>query len=457
MIAIRSRSHKIMIPLLLATAVLSACASVPAQSAASDARPAVPRFTPLRPVVVIPGFGNSKLWDPVEEAWVWGTARNMVHTEYEDDLDLPFDPASGRFGVDHLVPRGGFVGSRGPINIAWRISRGLAKRGAYHPARDGRSSESAGEIHPFGYDFRLSATDNARKLDEFIEGIRARHGDPGLEVDVIAFSAGGMIALTYAKLGTADLDRPETWDAGARAAASKIATLILVASPQEGTGESIRVLVRGEKLVRRAWPPEMMATFPSITEMLPAESHPFVDEEGREIDFDVWDAAAWRELRFGIHAEGTQEAVALRGGDWRDLDRGFRASLERAARLRAALRERPVPDGIGLTALAGGCIPTAERVLLRADRTLAFYPSELREDEAPLEELLFGPGDGSISLKSAIARSGRSELFCRGHQGIASDRDAHDAMLRVLAEGSAAAFEAGANALPLGMESAGTR
>jgi hypothetical protein len=457
MIFAYTRPNKIMHLLLLATLVATACVSVPEPGARPSTHPPAPRFTPTRPVVVIPGFGNSKLWDPVAEAWVWGTPRTMIYTRYDDDLDLPFDSARGGFGFDNLVPRGGFAGSRGPVNIAWRISNGLVKQGSYHWLRSGDLPDDNADIHPFAFDFRLSATDNARRLDAFIDDIRVRHGDPALKVDVIAFSAGGMVALAYAKLGTADLDHPETWDEASRAAASKVATMLLIATPQEGTNESVRVLVRGERIIRRGWPPEMMATFPSIAEMLPEAQFPLVDEDGRPVAFDVWSAADWREFRFGVYSDGVKASLEGRDDEWLAIEQGFRESLARAARLRAALRTRPFPYGVRVTALAGDCIPTAQRILLRADRTLAFYPSELRPGEKGLERVLFGPGDGSISTASATAQTSRSEFFCRGHQGIASDAGAHEAMLTALAEGFPKALDALSGAPSQGMESASSR
>src|SRR5690242_20415703 len=70
---------------------------------------------PPRPVIVVPGFGVTRLYDPVTRQYVWGTPRATVHTKYADDLDLP---AGG--GHDRLVPQG-YVGSRGPVNIGWQL------------------------------------------------------------------------------------------------------------------------------------------------------------------------------------------------------------------------------------------------------------------------------------------------------------------------------------------------
>ncbi len=82
---------------------------------------------PPRPVIVIPGFGVTRLYDPLTRRYVWGTGHATMQTRYEDDLDLPDG------GHDRLVPRG-YVGSRGPVNIGWQITEGCANSDAMCPA-----------------------------------------------------------------------------------------------------------------------------------------------------------------------------------------------------------------------------------------------------------------------------------------------------------------------------------
>src|SRR2546428_7955058 len=122
---------------------------------------------PPRPVIIVPGFGVTRLYDPVTKQYVWGTPRATVHTKYPDDLDLP------ESGHDRLVPRG-YAGSRGPVNIGWQLMEGLRKFGRYTPDRD---------VFPFYYDWRLSARENATKLDEVVDRIRGRG-----KVDILTHS-----------------------------------------------------------------------------------------------------------------------------------------------------------------------------------------------------------------------------------------------------------------------------
>jgi len=379
---------------------------------------------PSRPVIVVPGFGNSRLYDPVDEKLVWGLGKNLIQTKYDDDLDLPVDPFTGDFGRDRLVPDGSFAGSHAPFNIAFALSSAL-----HHYGRYANPDEAPGEraaVYAFAYDWRLSATVNAKRLDEFIDSIRARWQPEPPKVDLVAHSAGGLIALTYLKLGGLGPEAPSEEIAAASAvAASKVSSVTLIGVPQHGTNEAVRALARGEKLIRRELPPPMMASFPSLPELLPSDGTVFIDSQGNGLPFDVWDAATWEQLGFSVWA-GDPSPGAVEA---------FEHSLDRAHRLRALL-ERPMPEGVREIAIASDCVPTAGRILLRDNHTLAFYPSELHEDEQNLGQRMFVPGDGSIEAQSALGEVQDQNVFCAGHHGMASDPNVHRALVRALLQPS---------------------
>jgi pimeloyl-ACP methyl ester carboxylesterase len=380
---------------------------------------------PTRPVIVIPGFGSSRLYDPVDRKLVWGLGKNLVHTKYSDDLDLPIDPETDEFVSDRLVPDGEFAGSRAPFNIAYTLSSALQKYGRYVDGQD--EPAAPGAVHTFAYDWRLSATTNARRLDAMIDSIRARCPAPAPRVDLVAHSAGGLITLAYLKLGGLGPEASgEQIDLASSLAASKVASVTLVGVPWRGTNEAVRALARGEKLIRREMSTTMMASFPSVPELLPADGRVFIDEDGDPIDLDVWDPATWERLGFAIWKGSPSAGMTV----------AFERSLDRARRLRDLLDQRPVPQGVRLNVIAGDCVPTAARILLRSDRTLAFYPAELGADERRLGTLMFVPGDGSIEARSAVLEASAGQVFCAGHHGIASDPSVHRALVRILAGGS---------------------
>lgn len=343
---------------------------------------------PVHPVIVIPGFGVSRLFDPELGRYVWGTPRTTMRTVWPDDLDLPHDEATFAIGRDRLVPRG-FTGSRGPINTAWQLTTALEKFGGYRTGRD---------LYPFEYDWRLSAADNAARLEVFVAEVRRQHG--GAQVDVVTHSAGALLALTWVKLGNGG---------------ASVRNLVLLAPPAGGVIEVFRMMVRPEKFIRRTFEPEVVATWPSVTELLPEEGTIFIDASGQPLDLDLWSPATWQ--RLGLYDAAVHPL--------------FETSLSRARSFRERLRLAPMPAGVSLHVLAGDCVPTARRVLVRDDGTYAFYPGELRPNEEHLRPLIFEPGDGTIPLSSAT-RAARPELFCDGHQGLAADPNVHRALVRIL-------------------------
>jgi hypothetical protein len=90
-----------------------------------------------------------------------------------------------------------------------------------------------------------------------------------------------------------------------------------------------------------------------------------------------------------------------------------------------------MPPSLQVTTIAGDCIPTATRILRRDDGSYAFYPEELTPDERPLARKLFEPGDGTVPISSSVPEGG-ADLFCDGHQGIATDPNVHRTLIRVL-------------------------
>lgn len=328
---------------------------------------------PARPVIIVAGFGVTRLLDPITNEYVWGTPGAVWRTQYADDLELDDN--------DRLVPQG-WVGSRGPINTGWQLSIGLRKFGGYTLDRD---------LFPFYYDWRRSARENAQHLAELIERVRG-----GGRVDVVTHSAGALVALTYASRKDAQIEN-----------------LVLVAPPRHGSIEAFRIFIRRERFIRRTFEAEMVATWPFVFELLPDDGRVFVDEEGHALERDLWDPKSWRTDNL-VCPEDRQDCLS--------------SMLRNARAFRDEMRTRTLAPHVKLTVLAGDCVPTARRILQRRDGTYAFYPSDLRENERALASVLFEPGDGTIPVSSA----GAAMLFCDGHQGLAADPSVHRAVIRAL-------------------------
>lgn len=373
---------------------------------------------PTTPVVIIPGFGVSRLYDPEDGRYVWGTPRNVVRIRYRDDLDLPIG-AGGEFARDTLVASG-FAGSRGPINTAWQLGHALRRFGRYDENGAPRT------LYRFAYDWRLSAAENAKALDAFIERIRQEHAAPAMKVDLVAHSAGGVVVLTYLRIGAAGLDRAAAWDDGAASAAAKVRKVVLIAPPQRGVADAFRLVVQPERFIRRTFHPETVLTWPSVTELLPFDGEVVVDRSGRTLPADLRSIEGWGYLKAGPFDPEVRARIEL-NGDFERVVAAFTRSLE-SAKLFREMMKRPLRPDIRLQVLGGDCVATARRILRRDDGRFVFYPGELRDDEMPVRDILFERGDGTVPVTSALA----DRYFCDGHQGLAMDPNLHRELLRLL-------------------------
>jgi pimeloyl-ACP methyl ester carboxylesterase len=214
------------------------------------------------------------------------------------------------------------------------------------------------------------------------------------KVDIVTHSAGAIVGLTYVKLagGGPHVDH-----------------LVLIAATEHGVADAFRVMVRPERFIRRVFTAKMVATWPFVFELLPEDGRFIVDEQGQPVNRNLWTPVGWS----GI-ADVSPDLLA------------------NAHALRDELRRAPMPANVQLSRIAGDCVATVRRVLMRSDGTFVFYPGELTENERKLESALFEPGDGTVPISSA----GRDAfIVCDGHQGIAADPSVHRAIIRTLREG----------------------
>ena len=383
-------------------------------------------------MIVVPGFGVTRLFDPVTRHYVWGVPKNTIRTLYPDNLELPVDMSASQTPTDRLIPQG-YVGSRGPINIGWQLIEALRKYGGYTPRSLGRAQTgSPVNIFPFYYDWRLSASENASHLDRFIDQVR---GESGAKVDLIGHSAGGLIIETYLKLGTSSPSEPDSWREAGLKASSKVDRAILIAAPLRGTIDGFRILNQEERFLRRRFSIDIVATFRSVPELLPWSGRMVLDEDGEVLKENLLEARSWQHLRLGPYDPVVQADAEKRIGKdgIEKLQKAFESNLKSAASWRTAL-ERARPSSVPVTLLAGDCVATARYALIREDHSLAFYPGKLRSNEQRLAEILFEPGDGSIIATSAGGDRKPDALFCDGHQGLATDPNLHRALVRILQE-----------------------
>lgn len=370
------------------------------------------------PVILIHGLLGGRLsdMDTGKEEWPGGLGK-LLFSSYTD-LALGIDPQT----LEPL-PSGyevtGITDKAAGRDFYQAIQDVLETAGGYQQTTVG-TVVTPGEkrYYVFAYDWRQDNVKTVRLLDAFIENIRRDFGRPGLKVDIIAHSMGGMLTRYYLRYGTVDEltdnEFPVTWYG-----ADRVRRAILLGTPNLGSARAINSIEMGVKIGLKTMPPEVVSTFPSAFQLM---THPLaqtlIDHAGEPLhqDQDWFDARFWEQNRFSIW-DPTVEKRVIGGFDDPDEGRAYLETLrqyfgkhvERARRFVWSLTvETPKPT-VRLIVFGGDCELTPSKILLEEENgsmRQRLEPKDVKNRQPGIdyERLMLEPGDGVVTKASLLAR-----------------------------------------------------
>jgi pimeloyl-ACP methyl ester carboxylesterase len=303
------------------------------------APPAVPSLSGDEVTLFVPGIKGSFLWtDGPEPERAWLSAGDVLS---RGDRSLALPPGgTDRFGPLH------------PDGVLTRFTiLPFVKEDVYLPWLEFGADHLTG-FTPFAYDWRQDVRGTIEALGARIEDLARTR--PGLRVNLIGHSLGGLIAFEYARL------HPE-----------RLRRLVIVGSPFAGSWSFLRDLVEGDAVGRNTalLSADAMRSFPSAWQLLPPPGHLIAS---------------------GASEEESLLASLIPDPDARDrllaARRAFRADLARARALPPLL----VVVGTGRPTLAG--------IVLRG--TTPDWDASPR-----------APGDGRVTDGSAQPANAKFELL----------------------------------------------
>jgi len=350
----------------------------------------------LPPVVFVPGILGSELVRP-DGSQVWLNLGNALgHHDLSLPLALPFSESrdtlrpAGLLGVDAVLPRlFGFTEYADFLDLiesaGFGRDRPLAEPGATH--------------HVFTYDWRRDLVESSRVLDQALEELADRRGDPGLRVNLVGHSMGGLLARYYLRFGGGE-PTGVTW-AGAR----RIRNLILVATPNGGGVQALDAILNGNRVgfSNTTLASGVIERMPAIYQLLPpAGVSALIDERGERVEVDLQGPGTWERFGWGPFGSGPRRRHADQSPGEPEPRREFvRAALERARGFHDALARAPeTPCPVRVVVLSGDCLPTLGRAVVtdRPGEPPRFEPQTRAEAESMLEA-----GDGRVTRASALA------------------------------------------------------
>lgn len=442
------------------------------------------------PVIFIPGILGSYLVNRRTGETVWPDLRvdsdaialpisSPVLARNTDDIVATEVVEDAK--VNALIPE---ISIYGPMLEALERYGGY-QRGSFDAPPPGGDCDT---LYLFAYDWRRDITESARALGYMIEQLKLRLGRPDLRFDIVAHSMGGLVARYYAMYGVRDvLDAPVAcpdWSG-----AQNLNRVIMIATPNSGSINALRVLLRGFSALSFAAPfgylprnfgrklpfarvgSRVTFTTPAIYQLLPpGEQARFFSAALSPMPVDLYDVETWRRYRWSAAFDETSrrqefERLGARLGPNAARAESLRRAAERERFLRVVLRRSaafhdalavdcPPPPTLRFTFIGGDCIPTLDGVVIvnGVFPRAVFSVAELRGDKwmrLKAADLLFSPGDGSITRHSLFGRplnaqpavavpiSMRSPrvgtaIFCDTHNGLTQDRTMQDNLLMEL-------------------------
>lgn len=411
------------------------------------------------PVILIPGLMGSRLSDAEgTERWPGGGLRPLLSGHQA--LALHVDPSTLEPVEDGLEARGLTDRVAGRDYYA-SIIEVLETAGHYQRGQPGTPADPAQRyFYELSYDWRQDNLHAVEQLHELIEQLRIDHGDPGLQVDIVAHSMGGLIARYYMRYGPTDVlndnDFPLTYRGDGR-----VRRIALLGTPSLGSVSSLHAFIVGEKIGLRRVPPEVMATFPSMYQLFP---HPLNDwvlgHDGSPLKRDVFDIEIWRRFEWSIFDPAARARISRKFQSEAAaeehlglLEKAFQRNLERARRFVWSLTVPLERVPWTMVAFGGDCHLTPARIVIeevRGESVARLRPSEILSPipGVDYDRIMLEPGDQRVTKASLLAREtldpsvprhpysffpvDGSIFLCEAHDRLATNVNFQDNLLQFL-------------------------
>ena len=366
------------------------------------------------PLILIPGLFGSKLRDRTTGIEVWPGAWNRILFDDYSDLALKFDPTTFEVKRDDLEAfdlAEVVLGKKfyGPIVNTLVNFGGYVRATPGVPAKEGER-----RYYLFPYDWRQDNVEQAKGLEKLIDAIRKDYGDPGLRVDIVAHSMGGLVARYYLRYGPVDvLDGMPSLIT--LYGTQRVRKLILLGTPNFGAVSALHGYLAGEEIGLKRMRPEVLATMPSGYQLFP---HPLanwlIDPSGDALPDDLFDPATWKRYQWNVYDPAVEARFRAEYGADADaylaaLQSYFAHRLERARRFAWMLSTPEPATPIRYVLFGGDCTLTPARIVVEDDGgkpRARLSPREVRAKVSTdvLEQMMLEPGDGRVTKPSLLAR-----------------------------------------------------
>ena len=282
-------------------------------------------FEHQNPVIIIPGILGSKIVAADSAVSHWGDFRHKPGRRERDaharKIALPMRSGAALHELTDTMETDGTLGhvqtSIGGISIrlnAYGDVLSVLGVGSYSgtwAARPEQASVDQGAdlatAFEFDYDWRRSLDENAARLEEFIRQatrfLQLQYAWYGpIKFDVVAHSMGGLVLRYFLRYGGQPLPLDGSRPTATWAGAACVDTAVIVGAPNAGSLFGLERLVSGlaGNPVHPAYDPVILATMPSVYQLLPRSRHRPFQVRGEPRPVDLLDPALWVRMGWGL-------------------------------------------------------------------------------------------------------------------------------------------------------------
>ena len=405
-----------------------------------------------RPVIVIPGILGSRLKTADTGQVVWGQfgfggvlwpskEQTVIKTSVPINLNSSDDVIQDDLVVDGVVQKMPFyILPLMPfgIGVYHEMVSQLENLGyckgqtCYSNASSNDRAPSSPWLVEFSYDWRLSNAHNAAELQEFIDQnalkIAKERGlsedeSATIDFDIVCHSMGCLVARYFLRYGNQALpDDGQSLPSLNWSGSKRVKNLVMVAPPNAGSLGAVQTLRRGLFVFGFGYSSSVLATMPSLYELLPRRRHrSIIDEEGRALDplnITIWEDNEWGP--FAPEEDMTLQILLPKVSDQQErlslMKEQMKKHMNSASQFQRAIdQDADPPPGLNLWLFAGKSKDTPSR--LRKDVNGEWnLGSEVLGDGVVLSESAlmndsFGSQDSTSNADGPIGWSGVIFLF----------------------------------------------
>jgi pimeloyl-ACP methyl ester carboxylesterase len=216
-----------------------------------------------------------------------------------------------------------------------------------------------------------------------------------VKFDIVAHSMGGLLLRYFLRHGDQELIGAHppvlNWNG-----AQYVDRAVLVGTPNSGSAEALVNLVYGRRFAPTLpfYPPELMATFPSMFELLPRSRFSPAVLKPNDQPIDILNPLNWARFRWTYHGTDSQARLAKFGNNKisaKDAQRTLAENLHRARLFHRALDKPAAPPS------------SLEIFLVAGDATDTLKSVSVDPKSGKIEIDARGPGDGTVLRSSVLA------------------------------------------------------